>query len=275
MIVNRLKHICQRVQTVFGQSKPKGLDIGGAAGLKQLHVIMRTTDQVMNINAKRNLEDIGIITRNDVIRVGGCSLFKAAAQVAKTFGKENLCITIVADNLSEKGMTQFREAAAPTGLAFDVVEMEDHGNAPSFHKQIDIALQDPDDTLAFILEDDYLLDEASLTTCFRLMRDHDHVIGMNPHFHPDRVRRQDIGLLTAIDGKLYCRIYNTCCTFFMPVSQMRHHEKHLRAYRGWEDESVNQIWKRGICLSPLGWTLAEALHRSELSPVTSLIEHDT
>lgn len=134
MIVNRLKHICQRFQTVFGQSKPKGLDLGGAAGLKQLHVIMRTTDRVMNINATRNLEDIGILTRNDVIRVGGCSLFKTAEQFAKTFGPENIRITIVADNLSEKGMTQYCEAAAPTGLAFDVVEMEDHGNAPSFHK---------------------------------------------------------------------------------------------------------------------------------------------
>lgn len=251
------------------------LDLGSARDIQQLHVIMRSTDQVMSINAARHLEDIGITTRNDVIRMGGCSLFKAAGQFAKTYGRENIRITLVADHLSDAGMQQFREAAEAAGMTFDVMETATHGNAASFQQQIDMALQDTDDTLAFILEDDYLLYEDALTICFRVMRDHQKVIGMNPHFHPDRVRRQDIGLLAAIHHKLYARVYNTCCTFLMPVKEMRHYEKYLRAYEGWEDSSINYIWKKGICLSPLGWTMAEALHRSELSPVNTLLEHDT
>ena len=55
------------------------------------------------------------------IRVGGCSLFKAGARFAKEFGKENIQITLVVDRLSEKGMAQYREAAAAAGLSFDVV----------------------------------------------------------------------------------------------------------------------------------------------------------
>lgn len=261
--------------TIYRFFKPKPLDLGSASELKRLHVIIRTTDQVMNINASRNLEDIGIKTRNDVIRMGGCTLFKAGEEFAKVFGKENIRITIVVDRLSEKGLTQYRDAATASGLSFDVVKAKASGSGPTFQTQIDIALQDTDDTLAFILEDDYLLYEESFITCFRIMRDHSNVIGMNPHFHPDRVRRQDIGQLVTIDGRLYSRIFNTCCTFFMPVREMKHYEKHLRIFECWEDGSINCMWKKGICLGPLGWTMAEALHRSELSPVNTLIEHDS
>lgn len=252
--------------------RPNDLELGNPYDLKELHVILRTTDAVMSINSPRNLEDIGIISRNDVIRVGGCSLFKAGAQFAKEFGKENIRITLIVDRLSEKGMAQYREAAAATGLSFNVVEAKEHGNGPSFQTQIDIALQDQDNTLAFILEDDYQLDEDAFTTCFRIMRDHSNVIGMNPHFHPDRIRRHDTGKLVVIDGKLYGQIYNTCCTFFIPVSQIRRYRKYLQVYDGWEDGSVNAVWQKGICLSPLGWTMSEALHRSELSPGTSLLK---
>lgn len=261
--------------TIYGLFKPEALDLGEATDLKRLHVIIRTTDQVMNINATRNLEDIGIVTRNDVIRVGGCSLFKAGEQFTKTYGKENLRITLVTDRLSYNGMALYRKAAEEAGLSFDVVDSNGHGSGPSFLSQIDVALQDPDDTLAFILEDDYLLDAQSFTICFRIMRDHSNVIGMNPHFHPDRVRRQDIGKLVTINGQLYSQIFNTCCTFFIPVKQIKRYEKNLRIFECWEDGCINSIWKRGICLGPLGWTMAEALHRSELSPVTTLLEHDS
>lgn len=251
--------------------KPKGLDIGEISGLKNVHVILRTTNSVMNINAPRNLDDIGIITRNDVIRVGGCSIFKAGAKFAEKYGKENIRITFVVDKLSEEGMAQYQKVADDVGLSFDVVEAKAHGNGPSFQTQIDIALQDTDETLAFIVEDDYMLDGEAIATCFQIMKDHSKIVGMNPHFHPDRVRRQDIGKLITLDGKLYCQIFNTCCTFFMPVSQIRRYKKYLQTYDGWEDGSVNSVWKRSVCLSPLGWTMAEHLHRTELSPVTELV----
>lgn len=256
----------------FVYFRPNDLNLGDPCGLKKLHIILRTTDMVMNINAPRNLDDIGIVTRNDVIRMGGCSLFKAGAQFAKEYGKENLRITIIADRLSEAGRLQYQEAAKAANLSFEIVNANGHGSGPSFQSQIDIALQDTDDTLALILEDDYLLYDDAFTTCFRIMRDHAHVIGMNPHFHPDRIRRHDTGKLVIIDGKLYGQIYNTCCTFFMPVSQMRRYEKYLRVFECWEDGSINSIWKKRICLSPLGWTMSEALHRSELSPGTSLLK---
>ena len=243
----------------------KSLNLGSAADMRRLHVILRTTDFVMNINASRQLEDFGIKTRNDVIRVGGCSLFPAAARFVAEYGIENICITLVVDRLSEEGMRQYREAAGAAGVDFDVVEADGHGNGPTFQTQIDIALQDADDTLVFILEDDYHLDETALTICFKIMREHSKVVGMNPHFHPDRVRFQDIGKLAVIDGKLFCRVPSTCCTFFMPVCQMRRFEKWRRLYDGWEKGAVGCAWEKGICLAPLGWTLAEHLHRSDLS----------
>ena len=249
----------------------KSLDVGASANLRKLHVVLRTTDFVMNLNASRQLEDIGIANRNDVIEVGGCSLFPAAARFAATYGKESIRISIVVDRLSDFGLRQYRGAAAAAGLEFDIIEAKGHGNGPTFQTQIDIGLKDSDDTLILILEDDYKLDETAFTTCFKVMRDHSEVIGMNPHFHPDRVRFQDIGKLVVLDGNLYCRVSSTCCTFFMPVVQIRRFEKYLRLYDGFENGSVNVAWSEGICLAPLGWTMAEHLHRSDLSPVQTLL----
>ena len=249
----------------------KALKLGEPSELSRIHVILRTTDFVMNLNASRQLEDVGIKTRNDVIRVGGCSLFPAAARFAKEYGKAAIRITLVVDRLSDAGMRQYRGAADAVGMDFNVVEAKGHGNGPTFQAQIDIALQDADDTLALILEDDYLLDEQALATCFKVMREHSRVIGMNPHFHPDRVRLSDIGKLAAIDGKLYCRVPSTCCTFFMPVREMRRFKDKPRLYDGFEKGSVGCAWEKGVCLAPLGWTMAEHLHRSDLSPVCKLL----
>ena len=250
------------------------LGLGGSSGLSRLHVILRTTDAVMNLSGARNLEAIGIKDRNDVIRVGGCSLFPAAAKFAATYGKESIRITLAVDRLSEGGLRQYREAAESVGMEFEVVESKGHGNGPTFQTQIDIALKDADDTLILILEDDYQLDESALTICYNVMQKHSNVIGMNPHFHPDRVRFQDIGKLATVDGKLYCRVPSTCCTFFMPVREMRRFEKCLRLYDGWEKGSVGVAWERGLCLAPLGWTMAEHLHKSDLSPVQTLLRQE-
>ena len=198
-------------------------------------------------------------------------MFPAAARFADEYGKTAISITLVVDRLSDVGLRQYREAANAAGMDFEVVEAKGHGNGPTFQTQIDIALHDADDTLALILEDDYLLDEMAFVTCFKVMRDHSKVIGMNPHFHPDRVRFSDIGKLAAIDGKLYCRVPSTCCTFFMPVREMRRFEKYLRLYDGFERGSVGCAWKKGVCLAPIGWTMAEHLHRSDLSPVCKFL----
>ena len=252
--------------------REKCLKLGSTTNLTRLHVILRTTDAVMNINASRQLEDVGIKTRSDVIRHGGCSMFPAAANFAKEYGKEAIRVTLVVDRLSESGMRQYREAAMASGVEFDVVDANGCGNELTFQTQIDIALQDTDETLALILEDDYNLDEMAFVICFKIMKDNSSVIGINPHFHPDRVRRQDIGRLAAIDGRLFCRVPSTCCTFFMPVQAMRRFEKFLRLYDGCEAGSVNVAWKRGLCIAPLGWTMAEHLHRSDLSPVNDIVQ---
>ena len=244
----------------------KHLNLGSVADLARLHVIIRTTDCVMNLNASRRLEDFGIKTKSDVIGAGGCSVFPAAAKFAAIHGRENIRITLVVDRLSEVGVSQYREAAESAGMDFDVVSAKGHGNAPTFQTQIDVALQDADDTLILVLEDDYKLEESVFTTCFEVMQSHSKVIGMNPHFHPDRVRWQDVGRIAAVGGKLYCQIKSTCCTFFMPVRAMRRFEKYLRLYDGWEKGSVSVAWERGLCLAPIGWTMAEHLHRSDLSP---------
>lgn len=248
----------------------KNLDLGKAQDLRKLHVILRTTDFVMNINASRQLETFGIKSRKDVIKVGGCSLFGAAKKFVQEFGEENIRITLVVDRLSEAGMVLYKDAAQSAGLKFDVLEADGHGNGPTFQTQIDVALKDSDDTLVLILEDDYKLDELAFVTCFEVMMANSNVAGMNPHFHPDRVRFQDFKGYAVIGKKLYGRVPSTCCTFFMTAVKIRQYEKCLRLYDGWEKGSVGCAWEKEICLAPFGWTLAEHLHLSDLSPVGDL-----
>ena len=236
-----------------------------------LHVILRTTDAVMNMNSSRNLEEIGIVTKRDVIRMGGRSLFGAAKRFVEKFGRDRLRITLVLDNMSEEGLSLYRESAAEAGVEFDVVQSKGHGNGPSFQTQIDVALADDDETVELIFEDDYLMSEDSLVYPFAVMRDHSRVSGFNPHFHPDRIRFQDYGKLVMIRKRLCCRVSSTCCTFFIRRSALRRQEPYLRFYEGCEIGTVNAVWKREICLAPLGWTLAEHLHRSDLSPVQMLV----
>lgn len=249
----------------------RSLNLGGPREISSLHVILRTTDSVESVNSSRQLESTGIRCKHDVIRMGGCSLFPAARKFMDRFGADRLSITIVADRLSDSGLALYRNAASKSNVSFDMIDSKGAGNGPSFQTQIDIALADNDDTLVFILEDDYLLDTEVLTIGFELMRAHSGVGGFNPHFHPDRVRRQDIGLMAALDGRLYCRIPSTCCTFFMAVADVRRFKTHLRLYNGWEKGSIGHVWRKSICLAPLGWTLAEHLHRNELSPVQRLL----
>lgn len=251
----------------------KNLDLGKAQDLRKLHVILRTTDFVMNINASRQLETFGIKSRKDVIKVGGCSLFGAAKKFVQEFGEENIRITLVVDRLSEAGMVLYKDAAQSVGLKFDVLEANGHGNGPTFQTQIDVALRDSDDTLVLILEDDYKLDELAFVTCFEVMRDNSNVAGMNPHFHPDRVRFQDVKGYAVIGKKLYGRVPSTCCTFFMTAVKIRQYEMCLRLYDGWEKGSVGCAWEKEICLAPFGWTLAEHLHLSDLSPVGDLSKY--
>lgn len=247
------------------------LHLGGPRDLSRLHVVLRTTDSVESLNSKRLLEDAGIRNKADVIRKGGCTLFPAARAFADRFGADRLSVTIVADRLSQEGQSLYEAAAGEAGLPFSLIHSKGQGNGPSFQTQVDVALTAGDDTLVLILEDDYLLHPEALSVPFALMKAHSGIVGFCPHFHPDRVRRQDIGLMAALDGRLYCRVPSTCCTFFMAVADIRRFQSHIRLYDGWENGSIGYAWRKSICLAPLGWTLAEHLHRSDLSPVQTLM----
>ena len=245
----------------------KQLRLGGSRTLSQLHVILRTTDRVLNVNGSRNLEAFGIVTKLDVIRAGACSLFPAARRFADEHGDGAIRITIVTDRLSDEGKALYTESAAKYALAVEFVDSRSDGNGPSFQTQVDVALRDRDDAVALFLEDDYLLSLDALVVPYAMLSECENVVGLNPHFHPDRLRRQDVKRFCAFDGRVFGRVDNSCCTFFVPVADLKKNLRHFRRYDGWEKGSINEVWKRGLFLAPFGWTLAEHLHKSDLSPV--------
>lgn len=245
----------------------KRLRLGGPRTLSQLHVILRTTDRVLNVSGPRDLEALGVVTKRDVIRTGACSLFPAARRFADEHGDDAIRITIVTDRLSDEGKALYVQTAERHALPVEFVESRSGGNGPSFQTQVDVALRDPDDAVALFLEDDYLLSPDALTVPYAVLSECSNVVGLNPHFHPDRIRRRDVRRFCAIDGRVFARVDSSCCTFFVPVADLKRHLRHFRRYDGWEKGSINEVWKRGLFLAPFGWTLAEHLHKFDLSPV--------
>ena len=238
----------------------------GGAVYTRLHVILRSTDAVVNVNSSRALECLGIVTKHDVIRAGAKTVFEAAAHFSREQGSDCLKLTIVTDRMSETGRRLYREFARQASLECEFVESAP-GNAATFRRQIELALEDSDDTLVAIFEDDYACAKDIFIEVYDLFNRTNGLIGFNPHFHPNLIAVHEPVRLYKLCGKLYQSVRTTCCTFFIGASDVRKHKRSFLRYEGWENASINDVWRRGICLSPCGRTLAEHLHRSDLSPV--------
>lgn len=184
-------------------------------------MILRSTDRVLNVNGSRNLETLGIVTKMDVIRVGVCSLFPAARRFADEHGDGAIRISIVTDRLSDAGKALYAEMAEKHALSVEFVDSRSDGNGPSFQTQVDVASRDRDDAVALFLEDDYLLSPDALTVPYAVLSECSNVGGLNPHFHTDRIRRQGVSRFCAIDGRVFGRVDNSCCTFFVPVADLK------------------------------------------------------
>lgn len=238
----------------------------GGSVYSRLHVIIRSTDAVVNVNSSRALECMGIVTKHDVIRAGAKTVFEAAARFCREHSSDCLKLTIVTDRMTETGRSLYREFSCQTSLDCEFVESAP-GNAATFRRQIELALEDSDDTLVAIFEDDYACAQDVFLEVYDLFNRTNGLLGFNPHFHPNLIAEHEPVRLYKLCGKLYQSVLTTCCTFFIGACDIRKYKRSFLRYEGWENASINDVWRKGICLSPCGRTLAEHLHRSDLSPV--------
>lgn len=264
-IVAYLKIVLHHLLSGIDNVRRPRIDGKRTESLNKVLVVLRTSDAVMNCNAGRDMDAFGIATKQDVIRHGGITLFAAARAFVEKFGRETLEIVLVSDRLSESGRTLYHEAANQNGVSFSERASES-GNRATFQSQVDVASLADDDTLVFFLEDDYELKPETLVLAFELFRD-TCIIGFNPHFHPWTIDRSTRVRLYHHAGRLFVSVPTTCCTFFTTARHLRRHLKDLRRYVGFEIATVNELWRDGTCLAPCGFSLAEHLHRSELSYV--------
>lgn len=240
----------------------------GPARYSRLHVILRTTDSVMNVNAERGLECIGIASKTDVIRKGSGSVAVATSVFSRRYDTDRIKVSIVADRLSAAGQRLYKEMFV--GVSVEFVESE-RGNAQTFRAQINLALKDSDDTLVAIFEDDYLTDPETFYSVFELFNSIPKLCGFTPHEHPDGIRNAQPTRIYRLRGRRYKLVQTTTCTFFAGVDLIRRWRRVLLHYDGYENLSINRVWKREICISPCGWTFSEHLHRTELSMEQTLI----
>jgi len=253
----------------LGRESPYALHANGdMSRYTRLHIILRTTDAVMNATAPRGLEEIGIRTKKDVIRMGAGSVAVAARAFLDKYGADKLTVSIVADRLSDDGRELYDELFQE--VPFEFVPSAP-GNANTFRSQIDLASKDDDKTLVAVYEDDYLTDPKAFTTAFSLFNGVPKLCGFTPHAHPDVLRSSLLTRIYKLQGHFYKLVRTTTCTFLAGADLIRRHRRDFIRYDGYENLSINRVWMKEICLAPCCWTLAEHLHCSDLSHVQMLV----
>lgn len=227
---------------------------------RKLLVVLRTSDFVQHCSSSRGLEEFGIKDKLDVVKRCGASFVVAAERFRRQFGADALRIVLVEDRLSEIG----RAVYLPAGPLKEVGS--EPGNRETFQRQVDVASQADDETLVCFLEDDYILDPDMFCEAFELFNA-TSMAGFTPHFHPGLVNGGTNVRLLSVNGKFYAHVPTTTCTFFISATDVRKNLSRLRRYYGSELGNINEIWRHNVCLAPCCRTLAEHMHKSDLSYV--------
>jgi len=250
-----IEHALKRLWPAPDVCKPR------AKSFRSLLIVLRSSDTVQHCSpSSRGLEEYGINDKHDVVMKCGVSFVEAVRVFRERRGDVKLRIVLVEDRLSDEGKALYRRAGSVEELTAP------SGNRETFEKQVDVALQADDDTLVCFLEDDYLLRSEVFCEVFDLFNS-TSIDGFTPHFHPGLVNGDTKVGIFSVSGKFYAQVITTTCTFFIPAVAVRRNLTRLRRYYGSEIGNINEIWRNHVCFAPCCRTLAEHMHRSDLSYV--------
>lgn len=233
--------------------------------MRELTVILRTCDRVNAFSGNRPRE---FGTKSEVMKKCIQSFVKSK-EYFESYG--NKCNVIVVDDHSSEDMVSFLTKLFPK-----IIRLEKSGNGVSFGKCVDLAKQL--DGLVFLLEDDYLLKEECILSMvesyYKIIEDTGfNYICMYPQDYPDRYTHFEPSLVFLGSDRHYRTITKTTCTFMYDSNLFRKFEKELKVFVDYgikpgisEDNSINLVYQKYPCVSPIP-SLAEHLqYRETLSP---------
>lgn len=233
--------------------------------MKKLNVILRTCDKVNAFSGTRP-RDFG--SKFDVMKKCLTSVNDSIDYFKSKGGDVDV---IVVDDNSSTEMKNFLNEMFPN----KIINLEIGGNGNSFVKCVDLAIKC--DGLVFLLEDDYLLKKE----CFHSIVGSYHKIknecNIEPCFYPsdypDRYKNVYKSYVLLGSDRHYRSIKHTTCTFMYDSSIYKEFENELKFFKNYgydaninEDNSINLVYKKYICFSPIPSLAEHYQYKETLSP---------
>lgn len=220
----------------------------------KLNIIYRVCDKVNVSSSNKRCFDV---SKNQLIK-------KCLSSLKKCVDKYNgtLDFYCVADNCSDD-IISFIKSNFPKVILerFDKI-----GNAESFCKCVEVALNLPNKEQVYFLEDDYLFLNDNVLDLLnfnlnKISRETDSLIAIMPDDYPDRYKDNSITTECHItETGHFLKIDKTTCTFATYTDVVKKYKKFFMRFSKWpqvtENESVNKVWKRVSLYQPVpAWTL--------------------
>lgn len=168
----------------------------------------------------------------------------------------------IADNCSDD-IVEYLKKMFPNVI---LKRFEKIGNAKSFCKCVEVALNLPDNQQVYFLEDDYLVlkDNVLDLLNYNLMHishELDHKIAIMPDDYPDRYQNNSIHTECRVTTTgHFLKIDKTTCTFATYSDVIKKYKDYFMNFIHWpkitEDKSVNRVWEKVPLYQPIpAWTL--------------------
>lgn len=140
------------------------------------------------------------------------------------------------------------------------------GNAKSFCKCVEVAMNLSDNQQVYFLEDDYLMlkdNVLDLLNCnlMQITRELGRQIAIMPDDYPDRYRNNSVYTECRVTTTgHFLKIDKTTCTFATYTDVVKKYKEYFMNFIHWpkitEDKSVNKVWEKVPLYQPIpAWTL--------------------
>lgn len=231
----------------------------------ELSIILRTCDKVNAFSGGRP-RDFG--SKKEVMFKCIKSL-KDSIDYFESFG--NKCIVTVVDDHSSHETLQFLKTLNPNVL----INLHQSGNGESFGECLNLAVKM--NGLVFLIEDDYLLKKECIKSMvesyFKIKSELSLEPCIHPTDYPDRYKTIYPSYIVLGSDRHYRSIKHTTCTFMYDASVFREFEKELRVFCQYgkifgvgEDNSINMVYNKYVCFSPIPSLAEHYQYEETLSP---------
>lgn len=232
----------------------------------ELSIILRTCDKVNAFSGGGRKRDFG--TKKEVMFKCIKSL-KDSIDYFESFG--NKCVVTIVDDHSSDEMVKFIKSTLPGSF----ISLQNGGNGESFGKCVDLAKNMQG--LVFLVEDDYLLKKECLLsmveTYYKIKEDFQISVCIHPSDYPDRYKKLDPSYIVLGSDRHYRSIKYTTCTFMYDSTVFSEFENELKVFCNYgkvpgitEDNSINLVYKKYLCISPIPSLAEHYQYYDTLSP---------